>query len=569
MELSVSVRIYFMNKVIVVGHPYSNLKQIEHQLENLGMQKAQASQRDNLSGVEITKILCEQHQGLFSQQLMRLEDFKSLKIEPIWNYLALDLVMANKDQKNWGWADPEILPLLKFWKALDSKFKFVLVYLDPNQIYKSFEGNTLDSEYIDQQLENWFVYHSHLLNFFLENPKTSILVNASDFIGNGPVLKNLATYLDFDLTTSKFDLEPSQDTEGQTTVLNYLFQQIAASKPHIRDLHQKLKNAAKVKDDAPEQYVDFLHLFEAEFSSKRNINKKISELENLLKKTDTEHVGSKVQVDILTAQLECAQLELENLYKDQHSHSNVLEDFEHFKSLVSQEKLNLKEEINRLQTQINLNLKQTDVLEQQFKMKVEDNQHVIAELSMRNKILDNFIDSNIQTSNHAGINDLQQLVKDKDGIVSSLKDSCKKLETENKLLRVQLSECEKELLGLYAKEYGRTVYNGAVKRVKNELPYRLGMLMIQQSKTPKGLIGLPSSLYNEIKNDKGNTHLPPLDEYSDVHEVEAVKKHLSYRLGSELLETQKNPMKVISLPVRLANQMIQFRMTQKSHSKSK
>ena len=61
--------------------------------------------------------------------------------------------------------------------------------------------------------------------------------------------------------------------------------------------------------------------------------------------------------------------------------------------------------------------------------------------------------------------------------------------------------------------------------------------------------------------------LPPIHTYRDAHEAERVKQHLSYRLGSTLLQHGKSPLGWLKLPFALQRQVREFRLQRKRNEK--
>ncbi|MFB1646730.1 sugar transferase, partial [Campylobacter sp. MRC_CM1] len=86
--------------------------------------------------------------------------------------------------------------------------------------------------------------------------------------------------------------------------------------------------------------------------------------------------------------------------------------------------------------------------------------------------------------------------------------------------------------------------NSAKARIQNQLSYKLGQAMIENSKSILGYIRMPyvlsyikdkhkqeQKIYQEkIKKDP-SLKLPPLESYPDYNEALKFKEHLSYKLG--------------------------------------
>ena len=95
---------------------------------------------------------------------------------------------------------------------------------------------------------------------------------------------------------------------------------------------------------------------------------------------------------------------------------------------------------------------------------------------------------------------------------------------------------------------------GAVARIKNQLSYRLGSVLIEKSKSLSGILSLPFSLvvvyieyrgFNRFVND---AKLPSVKMYADWREAENTKRHLSFLLGENILKTLQRPSGIIRLP---------------------
>lgn len=154
------------------------------------------------------------------------------------------------------------------------------------------------------------------------------------------------------------------------------------------------------------------------------------------------------------------------------------------------------------------------------------------------------------------------------------------IKKENALLLLQLHRVQNELEKYYfqnqkLKEQPLISTNSniknktpksAVERIKHEAPYKLGALMIENSHSVRNVIKLPIILYKNyilLENLSENSELPPLEQYPDASEIEKVKKHLSYRLGSVFIAHISSPLAMIKLPIALSREVILFRRKDK------
>ncbi|KAA6234045.1 hypothetical protein FMM58_00720 [Campylobacter sp. LR291e] len=86
---------------------------------------------------------------------------------------------------------------------------------------------------------------------------------------------------------------------------------------------------------------------------------------------------------------------------------------------------------------------------------------------------------------------------------------------------------------------------GAVLRVKNQLSYKLGKAIIDNSHSLMGFIRMPYvlSYIADIHKKSKLKHLTPIEKYEDYEESLKCKEHLSYKLGQALIKANKNKFK--------------------------
>ena len=94
----------------------------------------------------------------------------------IWQQLAIDLVVANMDSANWGWAHPSAVQWLEFWAQLDSEIRFVLVCEDRQSLVCRLVEQGEAPVNIHAHLALWAQTHQEMLRFHLRNPDKSLLV---------------------------------------------------------------------------------------------------------------------------------------------------------------------------------------------------------------------------------------------------------------------------------------------------------------------------------------------------------------------------------------------------------
>lgn len=144
------------------------------------------------------------------------------------------------------------------------------------------------------------------------------------------------------------------------------------------------------------------------------------------------------------------------------------------------------------------------------------------------------------------------------------------LQQENELILLQLHQVQEELERYYlenqqlkakstasAKPAQAPAPYGAAERVKQQLSYQLGSKMIERSRSLGGWLGMPFVLMGVARQYKRElpkrkaTKQVPIEKYRDAYEAESVKQHLSYRLGTVLIQHGKNPLRWPVLPFAL------------------
>ncbi|UBQ40029.1 hypothetical protein [Comamonas thiooxydans] len=124
-----------MNKIIVVGHPQSGFESVEELLLDCGMAEAKPSRREGFVPAQISETLVKVHGAVPVQHVSDADQLNQIEVAPVWQGLALDLMLANVEQPLWGWADAQAVYLLDYWKSQDPQTVFVLVFDEPQSVF--------------------------------------------------------------------------------------------------------------------------------------------------------------------------------------------------------------------------------------------------------------------------------------------------------------------------------------------------------------------------------------------------------------------------------------------------
>ncbi|MDR2080608.1 MAG: glycosyltransferase [Campylobacteraceae bacterium] len=163
-----------MNKVIITGHPSSAYEEVEELLHICGMAYADKSVREGFTPQQITQTLCRAH-GISKYG----KNIEQIEVGALWHSMVLDLMLANIDKLFWGWSDPNVIYLLNFWKSIDPKIAFILVYDNPESVLTRHNITHFSGQNdIKDDLNAWNAYNLELLSFYRQNQDRCLLVHA-------------------------------------------------------------------------------------------------------------------------------------------------------------------------------------------------------------------------------------------------------------------------------------------------------------------------------------------------------------------------------------------------------
>lgn len=155
-----------MKIVIIASSPDCNTANLQTLLQASGLQAARPSAKYGHTASDwhskIYTALDHDIDGLTTQS--------PLPVGIAWLDLAVDLMVSNIDQVEWGFADARATWLLDFWRNVDPQSRFVLAYTPPQHLDLS----------SPQALNTWLSYSGELLRFYKANKARAILVDNSE-----------------------------------------------------------------------------------------------------------------------------------------------------------------------------------------------------------------------------------------------------------------------------------------------------------------------------------------------------------------------------------------------------
>jgi len=495
-----------MNKVSIVGHPACGLQQVEILLRQCGMQPPLPSRRDGMTPHDIAQALIKAHQCEPVDVATDEATLSPIEVGPVWHGMALDLLLGNLDQPFWGWADPNTIYLLDYWRTLDPQIVFVLVYDHPRSSLRKWaedQGCTENVTDLRKPLDNWSAYNGALLRFYLRHPERCVLVSVDQVHHMlDAYLQQMGQKLRPPLTLSELRFDPqSFGVPSLPAPLQATAHILGAASTDVATLWQVPQVEDYLIDEVLGRYPEATQLYQ--------------ELQSASSLPPNPRINS--NADAESAWL--AFLRYRNTVASTMAH---LVEF-HDRSAAQVKDLLLQAQQEAIQQAKGETLASQQKQDQKLKEAVQQSTldaAAIAELKEENDLL---------------LNQLHQV-----------QEELERYYHENQKLKAAVNT-----------KPSKPRYYGAADRIKQQLTYRLGARVILQNQTFWGKVLLLPALWHEaraFKHDQANRiekKFPPLNQYADAHEAERVKQHLSYRLGLIVRQVGYNPFKWPILPFAL------------------
>ncbi len=454
--------------------------------------------------------------------------------------VMVDLLLSNLDTQNWGWSAENNLFAMDLWQQLESEARFILVFDHPSYLLDQLIDTDLTVDTIDQVMSEWVDYHQKMLEVLEAHEEIAILIEGSCAVHNISKLGKQVESISSDLHLKKYwqvfqdttDLTSNNDTDAVNqsgAAIDYINNEILKKYPEMIKLFNTLLNKAAIKSSDPVYR-----------TKQADLTELVTVLNTLHDKQ--EKPQQLVEKELLVEQLHHIQVQLE----DQLSANEV----------YKQQKI-----------------KEYGLLEKKLEEAVLAQQEAEKRATTHQKSIDNYKSK------------VEQLSKDSQNSANAIDahNSAESLKQENEMLLKQLHHTQEELEKYYLKiqscssrlsdekntsqqQPKSEVYYGAADRVKNELAYKIGEKMVKVRK-PKDIAALPLVLAKEyqiyeMKKERFDS-LPDIKEYNDFDEGRKVKDHLSYRLGSLVLNTSKSPVALFMMPLSIGKEVVSFRMKRK------
>ncbi len=569
-----ATRLQPINKLMVVGHPLSGYASVEQVLDRSGLQAAAASKSQGLSPTQVSDMLLRAYRVQPLNELQTLDNFKPIAPSPVWQTLALDLLLGNLEQELWGWADPQAIYLLDYWKNLDHQLAFVLVYDSPQASLASlFDNPEVDctEHVVKAASDNWLAYNEALLNFYLGNTERCLLVHGQQVRAKtADCLRQVQHQMGVELKMPFDDLAAELKQTGWNTLQVELCARVISANPKVGQMYTDLQSVASLPMgnamDKPSFDTDMAVL--SKFVALHRSNLKIQQVVEELK------AAKEAQAQALNQRL----AELVQSYEHSQAHGHALaQEKQHLLALAEDRLRNIDELKAAKEAQAQaLNQRLAELVQSYEHSQAhghaleQEKQHllVLAEDRLRNIEELRQRDGELQGRVGELAGQLQQA---KDEVnqhaavaAADYVTSNKALEEENQLLLEELFKLQEELENNYLEknlphkskekktnQITKTQIYESALQVKEDLPYKLGAAVIGCKRSLFSYISLPFELKKISKEfSKKNKKDINTQNKNEQAEIERVKNHLSYKFGETLIQTGINPIRILMLPYR-------------------
>ena len=485
-----------VNKLLIVGHPASGLEAVEQQLHASGMAGPRPSRREAMLPQQIAALLLKAHGCEPLADITEESAFSSLEVAPIWNGIALDLMLGNVDQPFWGWADPAAIFFLDYWREQDPSLVFVLVYDHPSSALLTLGAvaDPLDSlsHRASRAIDNWLAYNSALLAFHLRNGSRSVLISREQ------AEQRLSAYLGELGGKLRRSITPPDDASDKPLRL------------------APIPSFTPIADLVPVTEVDRWQAIHVE---RYLLDQWLFEQPQAMELYEQLLAASSVSPVRAIAQAPVPRMAWEALLQHRQLVNHTLQ---HVLSLRDQ----AQQSLSSLQAQSQRLLADSTAQSASHQQALATTQGRLQELEQENELL------------------LQQL--------HQVQEELEKYFLENQDRKKKIERLQAEIAELCKPK----IY-GAAERIKQQLTYRLGVRVLRQTQTFWDAIFLFQALALELyffrldQKAESRKSLPPITAYADAEAAEAVKKHLAYRLGLVVKRIGWNPLKWPLLPFAL------------------
>ena len=514
-----------MSIIIQCGHELTRSEELITILNEKGLSAPLKSSRTDLSSIDVAVAL-----DRIYKKTSKLIDNK------LAESVAIDFLLTNLEIENWGWNSSKNLKALHFWEWLEPDCKFVLVFDHPSEIFRHALKNNLSQALLDNMIQDWIVFQKDLLKFFIDNKNKCVLLEGNAALKN---IKATEKYINLIAPEIRFNNEDTMsnkvifenrvvssrinDSNKKEMLNNKLLYRLLSEYPELIDVFDCLVENSSIKLVVNSMEKEILNREDIYYFIKETQNVNSNEYENLIDSLKVELSEKQKNIVKLKALLNSS----EDFNKEQASLVKTLNK----KNKSSSHGLNQKHTVT-----VPIDSNSNNIVELQ-----KENEIILRQLYLVQKELEYYFNLKISED------------------TKSNKKGSKYNDSQNVQ---QLQNVEKSKDDLTT-EIPKATPFGIEKRIKMELPYRIGASIIKNSKSRRGIFTIPKAIAMEYidynKNITLMDSLPPLEEYGDFDKAKKIKQHLSYQIGEIVEESIKEPKKIITAPIKIGSRVLFFK----------
>lgn len=190
-----------MDIIVSCGMQNSWCEFIQDRLEGMGVKAPKPAPRTDSSAYDLIAKMCIS----LPKSEKETNHYQPAQLGRAWEVAASDLFVANVETPVWGWSDPRNIHLLNFWSDFDPGCKFILAYGSPAEsLAIALRQDTLTISELEESISDWAYYHQALLEFFHSNRERSILTHIGAFERrSAPVLEMLKNRFEIEVGTAR------------------------------------------------------------------------------------------------------------------------------------------------------------------------------------------------------------------------------------------------------------------------------------------------------------------------------------------------------------------------------
>lgn len=205
--------------------------------ESMGFSAPAASSRSHMSAIELTEKMSAASQPAAKPSF----GGPAPKLGQAWQIASADLMIANADQDAWGWAHPENLRFLEFWKEFEPNCRFALIYTSPAEyIAREISVDDVEGDGLEEIIARWRDYHEEMLRFYHANSDVSMLINLHNFEDTA---QSIATLLSDRLSLNATRLNQAEYL-FQSALMDVIAERLIDQELELANLFSELENSA-------------------------------------------------------------------------------------------------------------------------------------------------------------------------------------------------------------------------------------------------------------------------------------------------------------------------------------